>query len=454
MLRDSLIRKIVKTVKGFVIFLILAAFISGCSSQPAEDSGKVNLTPNVKLASDVSLDEIQSETSQALSTTFTPYTLDDVLYYLSSKKPKQVEEQQVSGGPVSVRFVYPKPGSLIDKEIEFVIDAKSEDSEIDSVDIYLDGEKVTTLKTPPYTFSFNPEAYSKSRHTIKAVAYSGDFRGSSTMSFYNVVRGSVVVYPWKPAGGNLPYSYIKNYYLPDDTVMEVAMFTAYQSSNFYLDYTKQLPKGLAYYFVRVKLGGMVVADQNPLTLFTYFYNYTLKDYDRSQGLYELVLGSDPQALSLPKGYERYTFNPSETSVTGQYDSNLLSEPIIPFYGVDPYSKTIRLRITGPGPTKFYLRPIVLEYCGVEDTVKPTLKVSKVQLVSSDRIVNARFYVSEPVFATIYAYDSSGQVRSKTEPKPEGWVEFDIPDSDTRYVSIKITDCAGLSVTSKKIPVKR
>lgn len=433
---------------ALICCIILAgAFFAGCSQEEFKPE-KPNVPPKVDLSSKITLDEITQETSAVLETTWTPYTIDEIIAYFSGKRPKEVKQTEVKGGPVRVDIIYPPAGSLIDRPTDFRVLVYSESAKVDRVDFYLDGEKVQSSSSAPYVFSFNPDAYGKSEHTLKVVAVSGDFTGRDSIKFYNVVKGSAVIYPWKTSGGNIPYSYINNFYPPDLEKREVAMFTAYTTSNFYLDFKRSLNTNLAVLAASVKLNGYVVADQNPDVLFMKFYDYAFKRFNDSY-LYQMALNQSPQQ-GTSKDYERFTFVPYEQ--TGQYEGAGTEGNIIPFYGINPVSKEIWLRINGQGPTKFYLEPIVIEYYAIEDSKNPVVKLRRTFVSGSE--VKTEFYVSEPSFVTITAYDSSGAIRSYTEPKFEGWNEIAIDDKNTVKVRIKAVDCAGNTTFSDYQRVSR
>lgn len=394
----------------------------------------------------MSLKEISEESKLALNTTWTPYTVDEFLSYISTKK-KKPEVKKEEGGPVTVSLVYPSRYSLIDRSVNFVAHAHSSSGKVDRVEFYLDGVKVAELTSPPYVFNFNPESYPKSEHTIKVVARSGRYSDSDSLKFYNVIKGSIVIYPWKTSGGNIPYSYLNNYYMPDGTVLEAALFTAYYNSNFHVDYVRRLTPGLNYLLGRVNLNGIIVADKNPEKLYVRFFNYSLKDFDPSY-LYEWESMQSPSEGPDKPG-EAFTFSPYDDTV--EYVGNLTGS-VLPFYAFNPFTKEIRLRIEGKGPAKFYVTPITIEYYAIEDRKAPTLRYRSVYLSGTN--VKCEFYVSEPVFATVYAYDADGKVRSFSEPKLEGWVEIEIPNRNTAFVSLKAVDGAGNTSSLPKAKVKR
>lgn len=439
-------KKIRKTILLVLIFCLSVILFSGCAQKEVEQPG-IKIPVKKAETKDVSLNEILQETSITLNTTWTPYTLDDFLVYLGAKKRKPVEDETEKGGPVSVRLVYPSRLSIIDRPISFIATANSEKGNVDRVEFYLDGEKVAELSSPPYSFEFNPENYAKSEHQIKVVAYSGNYKDEDEIKFYNVIKGSMVIYPWKVNGGNIPYGYVNNFYQPDGSSIEVAMFTAYQPSYFYVDFKRYLKPGYNYLMATVNLDGVIVADQNPELLYVRFYNYGEKKYDRSY-LYEWEAAQHPSEGPEKTG-ESYSLEPEKDTV--QYYGKLIGR-VFPFYGFDPFTKEFRLRIEGTGPTKFYVKPIVLEYYAVMDKKAPTVKYRRVY--SNDSTVTCEFYVSEPVLATLYAYDASGAVRSVSEPKFEGWVEIEIPDRNTSSVSLKVVDGAGYVKSLPKVRVKR
>lgn len=428
-----------------IYILLLTLAFSGCASKETEQP-KTTIPTLKTEVKEVDLQQIIEETSVALSTTWTPYTIDEFLSFLDQKKARPVVVED-TGAPVSVRLVYPSRFSLIDRPVKFIASAVSENGKIDQVVFYLDGEKVAELKNPPYSFDFNPEAYAKSEHTLKVVAKSGKYSDQDTIKFYNVIKGSIVIYPWKPSAGNIPYSYVNNYYQPDGSSIEAAMFTAYYNSNFFLDFKRRLKPGYSYLLGKVYLDGIIVADQQSETLFARFFNYATKKFDGSH-LYEWELGQQPSEGPEKVG-EAYSYNP--VGNTGQYAGSLMGS-MIPFYGFNPLSKEFCIRIEGKGPTKFFVKPIVVEYYAVEDKKPPTIRYRTAYL--SGTTVTCEFYVSEPVIATIYAYDGDGKVRSLTEPKMEGWVEIEIADSNTRFVSIKVMDGAGFVSTLPKRSVIR
>ncbi|MCX7831294.1 MAG: Ig-like domain-containing protein [Actinobacteria bacterium] len=437
--------------KGYQIFtliilIVIFSFLVGCTRKEVEQPKTFVPTKKVEVKK-VSLDEIIQETSITLNTTWTPFTLDDFLSYLDAKKPPVIESKEDEGSPVSVRLIYPSRNSIIDRNISFIASASSDNGNIDSVTFYLDGEKVAELKTPPYRFDFNPDTYAKSEHILKVVAKSGKYKDSDSIKFYNVIKGSFVIYPWKVSSGNIPYNYVNNFYQPDGAAMEAAMFTAYNSNYFYVDYVRRLPSGLNYLMGRVSLDGIIVADQQEETLYARFYNYAINRFDPSY-LYEWTLANAPSEGPEKRG-ESYTFDPLEN--TGQYAGKLIGSTF-PFYGFNPRNKEFRLRIEGKGPTKFFVKPIVVEYYAIKDTKKPTVKYGKV--FSTGTTVTCEFYVSEPVITTIYAYDSDGMVRSLSEPKFEGWNEIEISDRSTKNISIKVIDGAGYIRTLPKKYVSR
>lgn len=437
-----------RKVKISVILLCLIAFSFinfSCAAKEAEQPK--TYIPSQKIdVKEMSLEEISEESKLALSTTWTPYTVDEFLSYLSTKK-KKPEVKKEEGGPVTVTLVYPSRYSLIDRSVDFVAHAFSSSGKVDKVEFYIDGLRVAELSSPPYVFNFNPEAYSKSEHTIKVVARSGRYSDSDSIKFYNVIKGSIVIYPWKTNGGNIPYSYLNNYYMPDGTVIEAALFTAYYNSYFYVDYIRKLPPGFNYLLGSVNFNGVIVADRNPEKLYVRFFNYALKGFDPSY-LYDWESMQTP-AQGPDKPGEAFTFSPYDKTV--EYVGKLTGS-ILPFYAFNPYTKEIRLRIEGSGPAKFYVTPIEVEYYAIEDREAPKLRYRTVYATGTS--VKCEFYVSEPVFATIYAYDRDGSVRSFSEPKLEGWVEIEIADRNTAFVSIKAVDGAGNTSRLPKAKVQR
>jgi|GEM_PF-4294144 len=431
------------------VLLLMALMFSGCAGREIEEPG-VKVPVKKAEVKELSLNEVLQETSTVLTTTWTPYSLDDVLAFLSAKKPKAIEdEKKETGGPVSVKIIYPERYSLIDREINFVASAFSESGKIDSVTFYLDGVEVAKLSSPPYAFSFNPEAHSKSEHNLKVVAKSGNYKDQDSIKFYNVVKGSFVIYPWRPTSGNIPYSYVNSYYPPENASVEVAMFSSYTSSTtFYVDFKRKIDTDLNILLARVDFKAVDAAYQNQDPVELRFYNYGLKNFDRNP-LYILPVGQEPQTFP-EKDYERYSFDPYK--ITGEWVNDKVSNEFIPFYGINPFTKEIWLRILGKGPRKFYVKPIVVEFYGIKDNTPPRPKYRSV--FSNGQKVVCEFYASEPLFATIYAYDASGQVRSYSEPKPEGWVEIEIADNNTSFVSLKVTDGAGHTVTLPKKRVRR
>lgn len=429
-----------------LIFVISILPILGCAKKEVEQP-RTFVPANEGQIKKVSLDEIIQETSITLNTTWTPFTLDDFLSYIDAKKPPLIKPKEEEGSPVSVRLIYPLRNSIIDRNVSFIAAASSGDGKIDNVTFYLDGEKIAELKEPPYKFDFNPEAYTKSEHTLRVVAKRGKYKDSDSIKFYNVIKGSIVIYPWKVSGGNIPYNYVNNYYQPDGAAIEVAMFTAYSRNHFYVDYVRRLPPGLNYLMGKVLLDGIIVSDQQEETLYARFYNYALNKFDPSY-LYEWTLANQPSEGPEKRG-ESYTFNPVEK--TGQYPGKLVGSTF-PFYGFNPITKEFRLRIEGKGPTKFFVKPIVVEYYAIKDTKKPIVKYGEV--FSNGNTVICHFYVSEPVIATVYAYDSDGRVRSRSEPKFEGWNEIEISDRSTTNISIRVIDGAGFIKTLPKKSVYR
>lgn len=429
-----------------ILFALISSTMSGCAQEEVMTE-KPKVPEKVDLASKISLDDIINETTAVIETTWTPYSIDEILSFVSGKRPKIVKKEEVRGGPVDVEIVYPSNGSLIDRQIEFRAFAYSKAGGVDRVDFYLDGVKVNSVTSPPYTFSFNPEAYGKSEHTLKVVAVSGDFKDSDSIKFYNVVKGSMVIYPWEPSNGNIPYSYIKDFYLPDLERKELAMFTAYNPNDFYLDFKSKLGSGYAVLAARVNAQGMIVADSNPEVLYMRFYDYAQKRFNNDY-LYQIEINSS-FVQGPEKQYEIFSFYPK---AEGEYRGVGQEGNIIPFYGVNPFTHEIWLRIHGKGPTKFYLEPIIVEYYAIEDKVPPKIKSRRCYV--RDGSVIAEFYVSEPSFVTIIAYDANGQKRSYTAAKPEGWNEIGIRDSNTTKISLRAVDCAGHTVTTSLKKVSR
>jgi hypothetical protein len=429
-----------------MLFTVMPLLFGGCAQEEVTTE-KPKVPEKVDLASKLSLNEIVNETTAVIETTWTPYSIDEILSFVSGKRPKVVKREEVRGGPVNVDIVFPSNGSLIDRQIEFRAFAYSESGTVDRVDFYLDGVKVNSLTSPPYTFSFNPDAYGKSEHTLKVVAISGDFSDTDSIKFYNVVKRSLVIYPWVTSGGNIPYSHIKNLYLPDLEKKEVAMFTAYTSSDFYVDFKTKLASGYAVMAAKITAQGMVVADSNPNVFWMRFYDYAQKRFNDNY-LYQMELKSS-FAPGPEKPYEMFSFVPR---AEGEYSGAGQEGNIIPFYGINPFTHEIWLRIHGQGPTKFYLEPIVVEYYAVEDNIPPKIRYRRCYI--RDGSVIAEFYVSEPSFVTITAYDSNGGKRSYTAAKPEGWNEISINDSNTLKISLKAVDCAGHTVTTSLKKVSR
>lgn len=428
--------------------LSVAVIFSGCAGKEVEEP-RIQIPVKKTEIRELSLEEIIQETSAVLTTTWTPYSLDDVLAYLYANKPRAAVEEKEEGGPVSVRVIYPERYSLIDREINFIATAYSESGKIDSVTFYLDGEEAAKLTSPPYTFTFNPEAYAKSEHTFKVVAKSGSYKDEDSIKFYNVVKGSFVIYPWRPSNGNIPYSYVNKYYPPENSSVEVAMFTSYTSGTpFFVDFKRRIDSDLNILLAKVDFNAAVAAFQSEEPIMLNFYNYGLKSFDRNP-VFMLPPGEEASPFQ-EKDYERYSFDPY--IITGESSNDKVANEFVPFYGINPFTKEIWLRITGIGPSKFYVRPIVVEYYGIKDSTPPRSKYRNV--VSNGQTVVCEFYVSEPVFATIYAYDAGGQVRSYSEPKPEGWVEIEITDNNTSYVSLKVIDGAGHTITLPKKKVRR
>jgi hypothetical protein len=430
------------------VALLLLLLFAGCVSREIQEP-RFNIPTKKVETKDLSLNDVLLETSSVLTTSWKPYSLDDVLVYLNTKRPTLEPEEEEKTGPVKVRIIYPVRYSIIDRQVNFVASVYTETGKVDSVTFYLDGEEVVKLSAPPYQFTFNPETYSKSEHTIKVVAINGPYKDEDSLKFYNVVKGSIVIYPWRPSGGNIPYSYVNNYYIPEVGSVEVAMFTSYTSeTTFFADFKRRINTDLNILLAKVNLEAVNVAYQGGSPILFQFYNYGLKKFDRNP-IYIIGPGDESEPFE-EKEYEAYSFYPYIN--TKEWDNEEFKSELIPFYSVNPFTKELWLRFTGTGPTKFFVRPITVEFYGIEDKTPPRPKYRNVFVERN--AVTCEFYASEPVFATIYAYDADGKVRNYTEPKPEGWVEIKIADRNTIYVSLKVTDGAGHTVSLPKKRVRR
>ena len=87
--------------------------------------------------------------------------------------------------PPTVNITSPTNGATLAGGSSVTISVTATDTDsVSSVDIYIDGSKVTTLTTSPYNYSWNTASFSLGSHTIqaKAVDPSGNLGSSSTFT--------------------------------------------------------------------------------------------------------------------------------------------------------------------------------------------------------------------------------------------------------------------------------
>lgn len=435
-----------KQKKKFLVIaitaLLLVFLFVGCNKSKTNDYSIPNIEENENISSDLTFEAVSSEASQVISGDLILDKKDPFLLTLSEYQP-ELEESEEEGGPVDVNIVYP-PNSALLSESKPVRAYVESDGEIESVTFYLDGKEVSKLTEAPYEWVFNPENTTKAKHTVKVVAKSGDYTGEDSLVIYNVVTGKVVILPWEPAGGNIPYSHIRTFYPPEQEMIDAAAFTKYTDGTYYVDFEKTLPAGYAYLAGEFKIDGLGIVVKyidDQTTIPVKFYDYSKKKYS-----------SEPlSAISLENigggkenYYEEYTFKDYKKTEGINYEPD-----IIPFYGFDPFTKKVRIRITGSLPAKFMLFPMEIKYYAVRDESNPVVNYRKVRKEGSDTVIEA--YFSEPVFVTLYAYSSSGKlIATKSEQKPEGWDEISTNVSGVSKLKLKVTDCGGHTIWTKYI----
>lgn len=430
-----------------IIIAAVVLIVSGCSQPEQEELTTFPVNNQTELASKVSLSELTSETASALSSTQTLNVLDEFLEEIMGRRPV-IKKEEKPGGPISVQVVYPKSSSLIGEPTVFRALAYSDSGVVDRVEFYLDGEKVHESSQEPYEWVFDPSTTTKSKHTLKVVARSGDYTDSDEINFYNVVQGSIVIYPWSPTAGNIPYARVKRYFSPEMADLDVAMFTKYEPGTFYLEFSRMLPPGYAYLIGELYVAGNVeTASGEDTTLQASFYNYALKMYD-DRTPYEIDLSG---ASTVDQTRYR-SFAYSDPDNFTEPDAPGIQPGKLPFYAFDPISKQVKIRIEGNGPAKFILYPIVLKYYAYYDDSAPVVKFRNIRKEAGE--VKVEVYVNEPAFVTVYAYDDANNVLNyKTEPKPEGWDEISVQTATATKVRVKVVDTGGHTTWSeyKSIP---
>jgi hypothetical protein len=449
--RGSLMKKtgsIVVACIAVALMVFGTLLVGGCAAQEEVKRPEAPAT-QPKLSSDIPLAQVLEETTAVLaSTTVTSSTFDPFLVSLENLRPKPPATPEKAGGPVTATILYPPNLSLVDKAVPVRVGVQARDT-VDKVDFYFDGKLVASVTQAPYEWTFDPATANKSRHTVKAVAVSGDYRDSDSITFYSVVKGSVLVLPWRPQGGNLPYQYYRNYYTPDQETVEAALFTCYGPS-YYIDYRFKLPAGLSYLAGALNVEGKSLAwglsgattvttgtiSEPPIDF--YFWDWSVNGFP-AQNFFSL------NGANFDNPYEIYTFE-NVAQVAG------IEQPGIPFYGFNPDTKEVRLRIKGSGPVKFFLKPMELTYYAYYDYDVPRIRIRQARHSTGYSFV--QFWVSEPVFYTVSAYDAAKKlVAVKRGAKPEGWVDVRVERSDVRYFKIVVKDGAGHTNATELIPAR-
>lgn len=446
-------QKKVVLILALVFVFAITVLVSGCSQQELTRK-ETRFIPKSKSGEKLNLQEVLSETSLTLNSSLRVSSEDPFLITLSGLRPKKtiIKEE----GPVTVSIVYPPTMSLIDRTIKITAIAESK-YKINKVEFFVDGERVKTLTSPPYEIEFNPETQAKSKHTVKVVARSGKYTDSDQITIFNVIKGSLVIYPWEPVGGNIPYSYVNSYFAPDGKVIKEAFFMSYDKSSFYIDFKTNLPGGLGYLFAVLNINPRFLASEITSAEGTstmgsgylkgFFYDWSrYRFYEKpfftashsADGQQTQVVTHESQLDMMPD-YEVYEFgNPKKFKG--------LQVPGFPYYAFNPFTKEFRIRIYGIGPVKFSLQPMVLTYYAIYDYDKPIIKIRDTKI--RDRSPRVDFYVSEPVFLQVYCYNAvKRQIASFRLAKPEGWNEVLVYPSGTAYVKLKATDIAGHSTTT-------
>lgn len=425
-----------RTITAIITAVVTVIILSGCTAANQEESVTIPASNQTELASNVSLSEVASETVETLSSTKTITVLDDFLEEIIGRRPV-VEEEKETGGPVHVQVVYPKGSSLVGEATVFRAVAYSDSGIVDKVEFYLDGEKVYETDEEPYEWVFDPLTTTRSKHTVRVVARSGDYTDSDEISFYNVVQGSIVIYPWKATAGNVPYARVKRYFSPEMADIDVAMFTKYEPGSFYVEYSRMLPPGYAYLLGELYIAGNIetVSSENT-TIQVSFYNFALKDFDE-----RVPYQIDLSGISTVEQARYRSFAYSDPDSFTEPDAPGIQPGMLPFYAFDPISKKVKIRIEGNGPAKFALYPIVLKYYAYYDDAAPVVKIRNLRKEVGE--VKVEVYVNEPAFVTVYAYNSSNNVLSyKTEPKPEGWDEISVQTATATRIRVKAVDPGG------------
>ncbi len=98
----------------------------------------------------------------------------------------------VDNNPPFVRITQPNKNTFLRGYVNITVSAQDGGSGIDHVDFYIDGSKIYTDNTLPYSYSWNTANYGNGNHQIKVIAY--DRAGfSATDSIYVYVDNSAPI---------------------------------------------------------------------------------------------------------------------------------------------------------------------------------------------------------------------------------------------------------------------
>ncbi len=88
---------------------------------------------------------------------------------------KCVEEEQGGGGDeFTITITDPEDGEIIDDVIYVKAEVEGNESEIEKVKFYVDGESVYTDEEEPWKWQLDPEEFDEGEHTIRVKAYDVD----------------------------------------------------------------------------------------------------------------------------------------------------------------------------------------------------------------------------------------------------------------------------------------